>query len=54
MLGTVVILVCEPHVTRTSGRTAPKVERGPLGRQPLGQPLGGRRWQLAVGLERVP
>ena len=54
MLGAVVILVCEPHVARMSGRAAPKVERGPLGRQPLGQPLGGRQWQLAVGSERVP
>ena len=54
MLDGVVILVYERCAARTSERTAPKVECGPLGRQALGQPLGGLRWQLAVGLERVP
>ncbi len=43
MLDAVVILVYEVGAARPSERTAPKVECAPLGRQPLVQPLGGRR-----------
>ena len=50
MLDGVVILVYEPRAARMSERIAPKVERAPLGRQPL----CGRCCQLAVGLEREP